>query len=71
MKIHPFLGSYFERNFAEHPVVIYDGGAAGGPYDPFQDLTSGCVSVVGFEPVHESVDSKTSRPHWGKGPVSP
>ncbi len=54
MKIHPFVDSYFERYFAEHPVVIYDAGAAGTVYDPFQGLESGHVALFGFEPVEQS-----------------
>ena len=61
MKIHPFIDSHFERYFAEHPLVIYDGGAAGELYNPFQDLASGRVSVVGFEPVPESFDALQRR----------
>lgn len=61
MKIHPFVDSYFERYFAEHPVVIYDAGAAGTLYDPFQGLESGHVALFGFEPVEQSYQELVRR----------
>lgn len=61
MRIDPFIDDRFGRHFAADPIVVYDGGAAGVLYDPFQDLTSGRVSIVGFEPVQESFDALKRR----------
>jgi FkbM family methyltransferase len=51
-KLDPFLDQNLYSVFCDHPLIVYDGGAAGSIFSPFGELTdSEMVKFYGFEPV--------------------
>jgi len=65
-KLDPRLSPRLYPEFSKNPMIVYDIGAAGGVYTPFNSGPTAWAPVIGFEPHSESyqkLTSKNTSPH--------
>lgn len=59
--LDPFVAPCFHAEFEERPLTIYDVGASGGVFNPFEEPTNKLSQVYAFEPIPASFEPLKNR----------